>query len=132
MMRSLFFGFGAAVSLFVLALPPNVAADCGEAISLSPPSEGATFDGAGRASILSYGSEQTFMVEVDIDVPTGTPLYVFVNGEPAGTITFVPGATLEFSNTNGARLPSGMDPVCGIGPVSVTDAVGTTLLTGSF
>src|SRR6266566_4916564 len=132
MMRSLFFGFGAAVSLFVLALPPNVAADCGEAISLSPPSEGATFDGAGRASILSYGSEQTFMVEVDIDVPTGTPLYVFVNGEPAGTITFVPGATLEFSNTNGARLPSGMVPVCGIGPVSVTDAVGTTLLTGSW
>jgi len=73
------------------------------------------------------------VVEVDVDVPDGTPLFVFVNGEPAGMITFIPGsATLELSNTNGARLPSGVDPVCSIGPVAVTDADGTTILFGSF
>ena len=123
----------AAVSLLVLALPPNVAADCREGISLTPPSEADGVDGVGRASISLIDSQQTFTVEVDIDVPAGTPLYVFANGEPAGTITFLPGAaTLELSTANGGRLPSGLDPVCSIGPIWVTDAVGTTLLTGSF
>jgi len=132
-MKALVFGLVATVSLFMLAVPHDVAADCRERISLSPPSEEASVDGVGRAEITSSDSQQTFTVEVDIDVPDGTPLFVFANGEPAGMITFVPGvATLELDNVNGARLPPGVDPVCSIGPVWVTDAEGTTLLTGSF
>jgi len=132
-MKALVFGLVATVSLFMLAVPHDVAADCRERISLSPPSEEAAVDGVGRAEITSSDSQQTFTVEVDIDVPDGTPLFVFANGEPAGMITFVPGvATLELDNVNGARLPPGVDPVCSIGPVWVTDAEGTTLLTGSF
>jgi len=132
-MKLLVLGLVAAVNLFALALPHDVAAACREAISLSPPSESESVDGIGRAVIQSDDSQQTFTVEVDIDVPSGTPLYVFANGEPAGTITFLPGAaTLELSTANGGRLPSGLDPVCSIGPIWVTDAVGTTLLTGSF
>ena len=132
-MKALVFGLAATVSLLLLALPHDVAADCRERISLSPPSEGESIDGAGRAEITSNGSQQAFTVEVDIDVPDGTPLFVFANGEPAGMITFIPGvAMLELSNASGARLPSGLDPVCSIGPVWVTDADGTTLLTGSF
>jgi len=132
-MKTLAFGLAVAVSLFMLAVPPYVVADCLERISLSPPSEGEGVDGVGLAAISSTDSRQTFTVEVDIDVPAGTPLYVFANGEPAGTITFLPGAaTLELSTASGGRLPSGLDPVCSIGPIWITDAVGTTLLTGSF
>ena len=132
-MKAFVFGLVAAVGLLMLVLPPNVAADCRERISLSPPSEGEGIDGIGVAAIASTDSQQTFTVEVDLDVPAGTPLYVFANGEPAGTITFLPGAaTLELSTANGGRLPSGLDPVCSIGPIWITDAVGTTLLTGSF
>jgi len=132
-MKALVFGLVATVSLFMLAVPHDVAADCRERISLSPPSEGEAVDGVGRAEITSSDSQQTFTVEVDIDVPDGTPLFVFANGDPAGMITFVPGvATLELGNANGARLPAGLDSVCSIGPVWVTDADGTMLLTGSF
>ena len=128
-MKALVFG----LVLFMLALPYFVAADCRERISLSPPSEGESVDGVGRAEIMSSDSQQTFTVEVDIDVPDGTPLFVFANGEPAGMITFLPGvATLELSNANGAQLPAGLDSVCSIGPVWVTNADGTMLLTGSF
>ena len=132
-MKTFVLGVAAAVCVLLLALPSSVAADCREGIGLSPPSEGEGVDGLGRAAISSIDSQQTFTVEVDLDVPAGTPLYVFANGEPAGIITFLPGAaTLELSTANGGRLPSGLDPVCSIGPVWITDAVGTTLLTGSF
>ena len=132
-MKAIIFSVVATVSLAALALPHDVAADCRERISLSPPAESDSVDGIGRAEIRANDAQQIFTVEVDVDVPDGTPLFVFANGEPAGMITFVPGvATLELNNTNGARLPSGLDSVCSIGPVWVTDADGTTLLTGSF
>ena len=132
-MKLVVFGLVAAVSLLMLALPHDVAADCRERISLSPVSPGDSIEGVGRAEIRSQDAQQSFTVEVDVDVPDGTPLFVFANGEPAGMITFVPGsATLELSNINGAWLPSGLDPVCSIGPVWVTDADGKTLLTASF
>ena len=131
-MKKLVFGLVATVSLFMLACPHDVAADCRERISLSPPAESDSVDGIGRAEIRANDAQQIFTVEVDVDVPDGTPLFVFANGEPAGMITFVPGvAALELSNAN-ARLPSGLDPVCSIGPVWVTDGDGTMLLTGSF
>jgi len=122
------------LSMVVLALQPGAAvADCRERISLSPPADVESVDGIGRAEIRSNDSQQTFIVDVDVDVPEGTPLFVFANGEPAGMITFIPGvATLELSSANGDRLPAGIDPVCSIGPVSITNAEGTTLLTGSF
>ena len=132
-MKKLVFGLVATVSLFMLACPHDVAADCRERIRLSPPSENESVDGIGRAEIRANDSQQTLTVEVDVDVPDGTPLFVFANGEPAGMITFIRGsATLELSNANGAGLPSGLDPVCSIGPIWVTDADGTTLLAGSF
>jgi len=132
-MKAFVFGLVAAVSLLMLARPHDAAADCRERISLTPPSQGESIDGVGRAEIRSHDSQQSFTVEVDVDVPDGTPLFVFVNGESAGMITFIPGnATLELSNTNGAPLPSGVDSVCSIGPVAVTDADGTTILFGSF
>jgi hypothetical protein len=134
-MRAVVMSLLAAVSVVVVALPRDAAADCRDRISLSPPSDGESVDAIGRAEIRSNdsGARQTFTVEVDVDVPEGTPLFVFANGEPAGMITFAPGiATLELSNADGVRLPSGVDPVCSIGPVAVTDADGTTLLTGSF
>jgi len=122
------------LSMVVLALQPGAAAaDCRERISLSPPSDVESVDGIGRAEIRSNDSHQTFIADVAVDVPEGTPLFVFANGEPAGTITAAPGiATLELSNANGDRLPAGVDSVCSIGPVSITNADGTTLLTGSF
>ena len=134
-MRAVVMSLVAAVSV-VVALPNDAgAADCRDRISLSPPSDGESVDGIGRAEVRSNdsGTRQAFTVEVDVDVPEGTPLFVFANGEPAGMITFAPGiATLELSNADGARLPAGVNPVCEIGPVSVTDAEGTTLLIGSF
>ncbi len=62
-MKALVFGFVATVSLFMLALPHDVAADCRERISLSPPSEGESVDGVGRAEIRSNDLQQTFTVE---------------------------------------------------------------------
>jgi hypothetical protein len=123
-----------AVCLLVLALPHDVAADCRDRITLSPPAPaGESIDGVGRAEIRSTDSQQIFTVVVDVDLPEGSPLYVFANGEPVGMITFVPGsATLQLSDANGEQLPSGVDPVCAIGPVTVTDGDGTTLLVGSF
>ncbi len=133
--RAIVMSLVVAASFVMLALPYDAAADCRERTSLSPPSDGESVDAIGRAQVQSNdsGERQTFTVEVDVDVPEGTPLFVFANGEQAGMITAASGiATLELSNANGERLPSGVDPVCSIGPVLVTDADGATVLTGSF
>ena len=125
-----------AVSLVVLALPRDVAAaDCRDRISLSATPDGEEFAATGRAAIQSNESaaRQSFRVEVGVDVPDGTLLYVFVNGQPAGLMSVALGvATLDLSNANGAPFPIEVDPVCSLGPVWVTDAGGTTLLVGSF
>ena len=111
--RAIVMSLVVAASFVMLALPYDAAADCRERTSLSPPSDGESVDAIGRAQVQSNdsGERQTFTVEVDVDVPEGTPLFVFANGD---------------------RLPSGVDPVCSIGPVLVTDADGATVLTGSF
>ena len=76
---------------------------------------------------------QSFRVEVGVDVPDGTLLYVFANGQPAGLVSITQGVgALDLSNANGGPFPIEVDPVCSLGPVWVTDAGGTTLLEGSF
>ena len=128
------------VAVFSLTVVSRDAgADCLETISLSPPSEAEQVAAIGGAEVRSQtsgeraGEQQAFTVAVGLDVPDGTSLFVFVNGEPAGTMTVAGGvARLELSNADGTRLPAGADPVCGIGPVWVTDADGITLLAGSF
>ena len=122
-----------ALSLAVLALPGNAAADCSDRITLDATSSGEDYAAAGRAEIrsLEAGEQQSFIVQVSVAVPDGTDLFVYANGQPANKITVVQGVgTLSLSTGDGA-FPEGAD-VCTIGPVSVTDAGGTTLLDGSF
>ena len=64
-MRKLAFGLVATVSLFMLACPHDVAADCRERISLSPPSQDESIEGVGRAEIRSSDAQQSFTVEVE-------------------------------------------------------------------
>ena len=136
-MKAVMASLVAAVSLAMA--PHDAGADCLEAISLSPPSEAEQLAVIGGAEVRSQtageraGEQQAFTVAVGLNVPDGTSLFVFANGEPAGTMTVAGGvARLELSNADGTRLPAGVDPVCGIGPVWITDADGTTLLAGSF
>src|SRR5262249_44131616 len=122
-----------SLTLAVLVLPGNAAADCSDRITLDATSSGDDYAASGRAEIrsLEAGEQQSFTVQVSVEVPDGTDLFVFANGQPANKITVVQGVgTLSLSTGDGA-FPSGAD-VCTIGPVSVTDASGTTLLDGSF
>ena len=58
---------------------------------------------------------------------------VFANGLPAGTITIVLGTgVLSLDNEPPNVLPAGVDPVCSIGSVVVTDGAGNTILSGTF
>ena len=122
-----------AVSLVMLALPYAATADCGERIVLSATADGTAMAASGVVYVgsLGEGAQQTLTVRVNAAVPDGTQLSVFTNGLPAGTVTVAGGtATLDLSTANGA-LPAGVDPVCEIGPIWVTDADQTaTLLLG--
>ncbi len=125
-----------SVVFFLVALPPDVAvADCRDRINLSPTPDGEQLAATGRAALQSIDSpaRQSFRVEVGVDVPDGTLLYVFANGQPAGLVSITQGVgALDLSNANGGPFPIEVDPVCSLGPVWVTDAGGTTLLEGSF
>jgi len=132
-MRAVVISLVVAVSLVVLALPNDAAADCGDRIVLSATADGAAVVASGVAYVgsLEAGAQQTFIVQVNAAVPDGTQLLVFTNGLPAGTVTVAGAmATLDLSTATGA-LPAGVDPVCEIGPIWVTDAAQTaTLLLG--
>lgn len=117
-----------AVNLVMLARPHDAAADCGDRIVLSATADGDAVAASGGAYVGSLAAHETFSVQVSADVPDGTQLVVFANGLAAGTVTVVGGlASLDLSNATGA-LPAGVDPVCQIGPISVTDADQTTTL----
>jgi len=135
-MRAVTMSLLLAVSLVVLALPRDVAAaDCRDRNSLAPTPDGEQLAATGRAALQSIDStaRQSFRVEVGVDVPDGTLLYVFANGQPAGLVSITQGVgALDLSNANGGPFPIEVDPVCSLGPVWVTDAGGTTLLEGSF
>ena len=143
-------GLLATVCLLVLALrPTSAAAGCADKIDLFPTSDGEAVDARGLAYLRSdeAGAKQNFTVAVDVAVPEGcqrfgvatlvavpegTQLFVFANETPVGTITIAPGVTtLDVSNADGVRFLPGVDSVCSIGRVSVTDEAGTPLLVGS-
>ena len=112
------------------------AADCQTRIALTPTTAGRAIDASGRAEVRSRdgGARQDFKLRMDAAVADGTTFRVFANGRPAGTLTIVLGnGELEVNNDNGQTLPAGLDPVCSIGPVLVTNATGTVaILFGSF
>ena len=87
-MKVLAFGFVATVSLFMLARPDYVAPDTRERLSLSSPAGNAAVDGVGRAEIRANDSQQTFMVELGLDVSDGMPLFEFENGELGEMVGF--------------------------------------------
>jgi hypothetical protein len=121
------------VTLMIAALVPPAVADCRVWTDLLPTADGELLAATGRAEAWAQndGAQQTFMVDVGIGLPDETPLFVFANGEPAGTITVGAGvASMNLTDAAGAPLPFGVDPVCAIGPIWVNDAGGTTLLFG--
>jgi hypothetical protein len=123
-----------AASLAASALPNDAAAaDCTDRASLPATPDGEAVAAVGFAYVRSIdnGSQQTFVVQVAVDVPDGTQLLVFANGgDPAGTITVAVGTgTLMLSSP----LPAGLAEVCEIGRIWVTDVEETiTLIDGSF
>src|SRR5262249_581116 len=122
-----------AASFVVLpSLSYHAAADCADKTSLSATPDGEALAGSGLACgrLVEADAQQTFAVQVKLDVPDGTQLSVFTNGQPVGTITVALGlGTLNLS----VPITSGIDSVCTIGPVWVTDAgQTTTFLIGSF
>ena len=124
-----------AVSLAALPLGRGVAvADGRAAINLVATSDGEEVAASGRAEIRSSNMDdvQTLTVEVGVAVPDGTSVFVFANGRPAGGMTVDGGiGSLDLTGEAGSPLAGGVE-VCSIGPVWVTDARGTALLTGSF
>ena len=123
-----------AASLAASALANDAAAaDCTDRASLPATPDGEAVAAVGFAYVRSIdnGSQQTFVVQVAVDVPDGTQLLVFANGgDPAGTITVALGTgTLMLSSP----LPAGLAEVCEIGRIWVTDVEETiTLIDGSF
>jgi len=131
-MKAIVMSLVVAVSLVVLSLPYDAAGDCSDRTSLSATSDGEALAASGLAYVRSVeaDAQQTFAVQVNVDVPDGTQLSVFTNGQPVGMITIALGiGTLGLS----VPITPGVDSVCSIGPVWVTDAgQTTTLLIGSF
>jgi len=131
-MKAIVMSLAVAVSLVVLSLPDDAAGDCSDRTSLSATSDGAALAASGLAYVrlVEADAQQTFAVQVNVDVPDGTQLSVFTNGQPVGMITVALGiGTLDLS----VPMTPGVDSVCSIGPVWVTDAgQTTTFLIGSF
>jgi hypothetical protein len=128
----------AALALMILlSLAAQASADCDKQINLSPSAAGTAIGARGRARVRARFRpgrvQQDFRVEMDAVVPDGTTFLVFANGQPAGTITIAfRVGTLVVATDGGNTLPAGLDPVCAIRPVIVTDGAGTTILSGSF
>jgi len=135
----------AIVVLVMLAVPETASSangDCRAKISLDPTAFGQAIGASASVEKRSQknGRRQKLTVEVDAIVPDGTVFAVFVNNASlAGTITMVLPlgqqiaiGTLDLSNANGAPLPLGVDPVCSLGAVTVTDVDGNVILNGSF
>ena len=119
-------------SLAACALPNGAAADCMDRTSLAATSDGEALAASGLVTVrlVEADAQQTFAVQVKLEVPDGTQLFVFTNGQPLGTITVALGrGALNLS----VPVTAGDDSVCSIGPVWVTDAGQTmTFLMGSF
>jgi len=119
-------------SLAAFAIPNGAAADCTGRAKLSATSDGEAFAASGLATVrlIEADAQQTFAVHVKLEVPDGTQLSVFTNGQPVGTITVALG--LGMLNLS-VPVTADDESVCSIGPVWVTDAgQTTTFLMGSF
>jgi hypothetical protein len=121
-----------AVALGVVMAVPAWA-DCRNRNQLSITPAGAAIDASGSAEARADGAQQRFKVSIDARVADGTTFEVFANGQLAGTITVALGRGEVDLNTNdGAVLPAGSNPVCGITTVEVSTASGTVILQGSL
>ena len=118
--------------------PLNVRAATGlrmvarKTVPLAPTAAGVAIDASGRVEVRARGWEQHFEVGLDAAVPDGTTFIVFANGEPAGTITISAGAGDLYVNNLEHLLPAGVDPVCDMSTVKISDGRGTVLLRGVF
>src|SRR5262249_3743511 len=144
----------AVLSLSMLAVPGTASAakgqgnapqqpggvnQCGQKIRLQTTAFGLAFAARANATKRAAQGRQVFTVEVTGLVPDGTVFVVFVNGDTlAGTLTMaVPlGAVRSIGrldlDTNLGPLPLGVDPVCSITSVLVTDLAGNIVASGSF
>lgn len=140
----------AVLALGMLAIPgtasaakaqqaPGAANQCGAKIRLQATPAGQALAAAGNASKRVSKGRQVFVVEVNGLIPAGTVFAVFVNGTTlAGTLTMaLPlGAVRSVGaldlDTNLGALPLGVDPVCAITSVVVSDLAGNIILSGSF
>ena len=116
---------------------PAGAGGCAKKINLVASPAGKAIAARGTAAVRTAAKigfvQQNFEVSMRAAVADGTTFMVFANGLPAGTITIVLGnGVLSLDNEPPNVLPAGVDPVCSIGPVVVTDAAGNTILSGSF
>ncbi|MEA2513038.1 MAG: hypothetical protein QOJ59_2525 [Thermomicrobiales bacterium] len=133
-------------AVFVLAMALIVVAPGVEAkssrverrIALTATAAGRAIDASGHARFRVDGSKQSLKVEVEARVPAGTRFTVYVtNGGTtvkAGTITITSlgEGELELKNYDGKRLPASVAPVNKITKVTVKNAKGTVIVSGSF
>ena len=115
---------------------PAGAGGCAKKINLVASPAGKAIAARGTAAVRTaakIGFVQNFEVAMRAAVADGTTFMVFANGLPAGTITIVLGTgVLSLDNEPPNVLPAGVDPVCSIGLVVVTDGAGNTILSGTF
>src|SRR2546425_13232496 len=85
-MRAIVMSLVVAMSLMVLALPYEAAADCGDRIALSATADGTAMAASGVAYVgsLEAGAPQTFIVQVNAAGADGTQLLLFTKGPPGG------------------------------------------------
>jgi|SRR5712664_3478876 len=108
-------------------------ADCLNRTELAITADGAAIDASGSAEARAQGDQQRFKVSIDARVADGTTFEVFANGQLAGTITIALGVgELDLNTNDGAVLPAGSNPVCGITTVEVQTAAGAVILQGSL
>ena len=132
-MRKLLLAAMAALTLLPLAAAPASAAVCDKNIRLVATAAGANANADGRARLRSDDrNRQSLRVEITVAFRDGTPLSVTANGIAAGTAVVIVGRAVLDLNNRVDPLPAGLDPVCSITQIAVSDPAGTVILTGSF
>ncbi|MBI3470621.1 MAG: hypothetical protein HY013_04630, partial [Candidatus Solibacter usitatus] len=115
-----------AATGLALALATSAwAADCRKKIHLQATSAGMAGDLSGAAEVRARGAQQSLRVSMDARVPDGTTFVVKSGALTIGTVVISLGdGELDLNNKDGAVLPTGADPVCGVTSISVWDASG--------
>jgi len=113
---------------------PPLPTDCQKKISLAATAVGDAIDASGTAEVRARGTRQKFTVSMDARVAAGTVFAVTANTLLAGSIMIdsFGNGELEVKNYDGFTLPTGSNPVCGIGLVEVYDSSAVLILSGSF